>query len=90
MIRVGFCPPTHLGEIMDLIRSDDKDLIGVVGPSILIEIKAMPAKARVLYRDLEREVAYSLCASLLGFSEPCLFLLSLSWGQISTGAVREA
>lgn len=47
MVRVGFCPPTHWGKIMDLIRSDVKDLIGVVGPSILTEIRAVPAKAQL-------------------------------------------
>lgn len=65
MIRVGFCPPTHLGEIMDLIGSDLKDLIGVVGPSILTEIRAMPAKApsamTVTWRGMQPAVCAPAC-----------------------------
>lgn len=63
VIRVDFCPPTHLGKIMDLIRSDVKDLIRVAGPSILTEIRAMPAKAPAAVTMTWRGKWPAVCAS---------------------------
>lgn len=83
MIRVGFCPPTHLGKIMDLIRSDVRISLGWQDRPFWPKSGQCQLKPQLRDHDLEREVARSLCASLLGSSEHSLFLWSLSWGQIA-------